>query len=66
MTRSWKVTLVASLVGTVAGTSVSLFNLGEYIWRGHASLAAFLITLGTSIGVLVFWPKESENEPQRS
>ena len=66
MSRSWKMTLTASLVGTVAGTCVSLFRLGDYIWRGHAGLVGLLITLGTSMGVLLFWPKDSENQPQRS
>ena len=66
MNRSWKVTLIASLVGTVVGTCIPLFGLGEYIWRGHASLAAFLMTLATTIGVLFFWRDETPKQPQGS
>lgn len=66
MNRSWKVTLIASAAGTVAGTSISLCNLGDYIWRGHAGLAGLLMTLAVSTGVLIFWPKDSENQPQRN
>jgi hypothetical protein len=65
MSRSWKMTLVASLAGSVAGVSISMFHLGDYIWRGHAGLTELLMTLAVSIGVLIFWPKESEGQPQR-
>jgi|1185.fasta_scaffold470237_1 hypothetical protein len=63
MSHSWKVTLVASLIGTGAGTCFAAFKIGDHIWPAHGSLVAFLVTLATSIAVLILWPKESLKQP---
>jgi len=45
MKASTRTTLIATLVGTAAGTFAWMFGVAQLIWRAHPVLADILITI---------------------
>lgn len=56
MRTSFKVTLIASLIGSGVGLSAWGLNLTRFIWPEHPQLAAFFLTIVATIAVQMFWP----------
>lgn len=54
--RVWNSTLVATLIGTVAGVGVWFSGFAKVVWAAHPQIAAFLITVVTGIAVKLVWP----------
>ena len=52
-----KTTLMASLIGSVAGTAAWLFGLADQMWPAHPQLAVFLFTVATTVIAMVMWPR---------
>jgi hypothetical protein len=62
--KTWKITLIASCIGSVAGLAAWAFGAGEKIWPAHPQLASFLLTLVTTIVIEYTWPRQGEANPQ--
>ena len=58
--KTFRVTLIASCIGSAVGLGAWLFGLGEVIWPSHPQLASFVLTLVTTIVVQIAWPRLSE------
>jgi hypothetical protein len=56
---SGKVTLYASLIGSAVGTGAWFLGIGKWIWPGHPQLAAFLLTIVTTVVLMQSWPDDS-------
>jgi H+/Cl- antiporter ClcA len=55
--KTLKVSLIASLIGTVVGLGAWMFGIGQVIWPAHPQLACFLLTLATTIVMQFAWPR---------
>jgi hypothetical protein len=53
----WKITLIASLIGTAVGFWAWELNLTRMVWPSHPQLAGFFLTLIATIVVQLTWPK---------
>jgi len=62
--KSWKITAIASLVGTAVGVGAWIFGLGQLIWPAHPEVADFLLTLVTTIVISVTWPRPIAANPR--
>jgi hypothetical protein len=62
--KTLKVSLIASAIGTAVGLGAWVFGLGQILWPAHPQLASFLLTLVTTIGVQIAWPRLIETHPQ--
>ncbi len=56
MKSSFKVTLIASLIGTAVGLWAWGSNAARSIWPEHPQLAAFFLTLVVTLVVQFAWP----------
>jgi hypothetical protein len=56
MKNSFRLDLIASLISSAVGISVWLFGLSRLIWPAHPQLAAFLLTIVTTVVVRAAWP----------
>jgi len=54
-----KLTLVATVIGTVVGLGAWLSGLGQVLWPAHPQMACFLLTLATTIVIQISWPRLS-------
>ena len=59
--KTFKVSLIASGIGTAAGLGAWAFGLTRIVWPAHPQLAGFLLTIVTTIVVQSTWPTESES-----
>jgi hypothetical protein len=55
--RTLKISLIASVIATVASFWVAELGVTQKIWPEHPQMAGFLITLVTAIVVQLAWPK---------
>jgi hypothetical protein len=55
---TWKITLIASLIGTAIGVWAWKFGLTKMVWPEHPQLAGFFLTLIATVAVQVAWPKD--------
>jgi hypothetical protein len=53
---TWKITLIASLIGTAAGFWAWKLNLTRMIWPSHPQLAGIFLTLIATVAVQLSWP----------
>jgi len=58
-TKGWKVSLIATCIGTAVGVGAWLSGLGNMIWPSHPQMASFLLTLVTTIVVQMTWSREA-------
>ncbi len=58
--KTLKLTLIATGIGTAVGLGAWLFGLGQIIWPAHPQIASFLLTLVTTIGIQITWPRLNE------
>lgn len=62
--KTWKITLIASCIGSAAGTGAWLFGVGQKIWPAHPQMAVLLLTLVTTIIIEYTWPRPTEANPR--
>jgi hypothetical protein len=55
---TWKITLIASLIGTAIGFWAWTLDLTKMVWPAHPQLAGFSLTLIATVGVQLTWPKD--------
>ena len=55
--RTLRISLIASVIATVASFWVAELGLTHRIWPEHPQMAGFLITLVTAIVVQIAWPR---------
>ena len=63
---SWKITLIASLIGTASGFWAWKLNLTKLFWPNHPQLAGFFITLIVTIAVQMLWPVDKSKTSSRA
>jgi hypothetical protein len=56
---TWKITLIASLIGTAVGFWNWKLDLTKMVWPGHLQLAGFFFTLIATVAVQLIWPKDT-------
>lgn len=61
--RTLKISLIASVIATVASFWVAELGVTQKIWPEHPQMAGFLITLVTAIVVQLAWPKLVPGDP---
>ena len=66
MNTSAKSTLMASLVGSAAGTGAWLLGMGELVWPAHPQVAVLLLTIVCTVVVMQVWPNHSPAAPKNS
>jgi len=57
----WKITLIASLIGTAVGFWAWKLDLTRTVWPEHPQLAGFFLTLIATVAVQLMWPKDKPN-----
>jgi hypothetical protein len=62
---TWKITLIASLIGTAAGFWAWKLNLTRMVWPEHPQLAGFFVTLIATIAVQQMWPRDKSKTTSR-
>ena len=62
--KSWKITVIASLVGTAVGVGAWIFGLGQLIWPAHPQITDFLLTLVATIAITITWPRPIAANPR--
>ncbi len=55
---TWKIALIASLIGTAVGFWAWELNLTRMVWPEHPQLAGFFLTLIATVAVQLAWPKD--------
>jgi hypothetical protein len=55
---TWKITLIASLIGTAVGFWAWKLNLTRMVWPEHPQLAGFFLTLIATVVVRLAWPTD--------
>jgi hypothetical protein len=55
---TWKITLIASLIGTTVGFWAWKLNLTRMVWPEHPQLAGFFLTLIATIAVQLISPAD--------
>ena len=55
---TWKITLIASLIGTAVGFWAWKLSLTRMVWPEHPQLAGFFLTLIATIAVQQTWPRD--------
>ena len=63
---TWKISLVATLIGTAVGFWAWRLNLTRLVWPTHPQLAAFFLTLIASVAVQLTWPKNKSKTSSRT
>ena len=56
--RTLKISLIATVIATVASFWAGELGLMHRIWPEHPQLAGFLFTLAVCIAVQALWPRE--------
>lgn len=56
MRTSFKVTLIASLIGSALGLWAWWLDITRFIWPAHPQVAAFFLTIVATIAVQMCWP----------
>ncbi|MFY9675782.1 MAG: hypothetical protein WB817_05040 [Terriglobales bacterium] len=59
--RTLKISLIASVIATVASFWVAELGITHRLWPEHPQMAGFLFTLVTCIVVQIAWPHLMEN-----
>jgi hypothetical protein len=54
--KTFKISIIASLIATAIGWWVWEFRLAHWLWPDHPQLADFLIVLAAAIIVQLAWP----------
>ena len=54
--RTLKISLIASVIATVASFWVAELGITRRLWPEHPQMAGFLFTLVTAIVVQIAWP----------
>ncbi len=62
---TWKITLVASLIGTAVGFWAWELNLTRMVWPQHPQLAGFFLTIVTTVAVQLVWPNDKSRTSSR-
>jgi hypothetical protein len=57
---TWKITLIASLIGTAVGFWAWKLDLTKMVWPGHPQLAGLFLTLIATVAVQLTWPKGTQ------
>jgi hypothetical protein len=55
---TWKIALIATLIGTAVGFWAWKLGLTRMLWPNHPQLAGFFLTLITTIVVQQVWPTD--------
>lgn len=63
---TWKITLIATLIGTAAGFSAWELNLTRMVWPEHPQLAGFFLTLIITVAVQLAWPTDKSKAASRN
>jgi len=61
----WKITLIASLIGTAVGFLAWYLGLTKMVWPEHPQLAGFFLTLIATIAIQIAWPKDNSKTSSR-
>jgi hypothetical protein len=56
--KPWKITLIASLIGTAAGLLAWELDVTKRVWPAHPQLAGFFLTIVITIAVQLTWPTD--------
>jgi hypothetical protein len=59
--RTFKISLIASLIGTAAGFWAWKLDLTGMFWPAHPQLAGVLITVIITVAVQLSWPADKSN-----
>ena len=51
-----KTTLIASLIGSAAGTAAWFYGVADRVWPQHPQVAVFLLTILSTVLAMVMWP----------
>lgn len=62
---TWKITLIATLIGTAVGFCAWALNLTKMVWPEHPQLAGFLLTLVITIAVQLIWPADKSKSSSK-
>jgi hypothetical protein len=62
---TWKISLIASLIGTAAGFWAWKLDLTRMVWPEHPQLAGFLLTLIATVAVQLAWPTNKSKTSSR-
>jgi hypothetical protein len=62
---TWKISLIASLIGTAAGFWAWKLDLTRMVWPEHPQLAGFLLTLIPTVAVQLAWPTNKSKTSSR-
>jgi hypothetical protein len=63
---AWKITLIASLIGTAVGFWAWKLNLTRMVWPKHPQLAGFFLTIIATIVVQQAWPRDESKTSSRT
>jgi hypothetical protein len=56
--RTFKISLIASLIGTAAGFWAWKLDLTSMFWPAHPQLAGVLLTVIITVAVQLTWPAD--------
>lgn len=62
---TWKITLIASLIGTAVGFGTWILGLTRVAWPEHPQLAGFFLTLITTVAIQLIWPTDKSRQRNR-
>lgn len=63
---AWKITLIASLLGTATGFWAWKLDLTRMVWPEHPQLAGFFLTLIATVAVQLAWPADKSKTSSRT
>ncbi len=63
---TWKITLIASLIGTAVGFGTWILGLTRVVWPEHPQLAGFFLTLIATVVIQLTWPTDKSKQRTRS
>jgi hypothetical protein len=56
--KAFKISLIASLIGTAAGYWGWRLDLTRMFWPAHPQLAGFFLTIVVAVAVQLSWPAD--------
>ena len=63
---TWKITLIATVIGTAVGFGAWALNLTRIVWPEHPQVAGFFLTVIATIAIQLVWPTDkSRQRPRR-
>ncbi|MGD0213341.1 MAG: hypothetical protein ABSB87_08910 [Terriglobales bacterium] len=62
---TFKITLIASLIGTAAGFWAWKLNVTRMVWPEHPQLAGVFLTVIATIAVQLAWPADKSKTSSR-